>query len=127
MSVKPEIESERTPLDTFLLLVSIGLMLAGIGVFYYYETWAGYERWGAVIGGLLLGCFLAVQTHPGKAFWHFVMGSRVEIRKMVWPSKQETTQTTLMIIAVTIVLALVMWIMDYFLLQGTQWLTGQGG
>lgn len=127
MSVKPEIETKSTPLDTLMLLVSIAIMIGGIVAFYYFEAWPEWQRWAAVLGGLFVGALLAVQTHPGKSVWHFVQGSRIEVRKMVWPSKRETNQTTLMIIVVVIILGVIMWGMDAVLLMGTKFLTGQGG
>ena len=127
MSVKPEIETKSSPLDTLLLLVSIAVLISGIVAFYYFEAWPAWQRWAAVLGTAFAGVVLAVQTHPGKSAWHFVQGSRIELRKMVWPSKRETNQTTLMIIVVVIILGLIMWGMDSLLLMGTKFLTGQGG
>jgi preprotein translocase subunit SecE len=127
MSVKPEIETQSSPLDVVLLLISVALLTGGIAGFYYYDQYPGYMRWGGVIGSAFVAVMLAGQSHMGKSAWHFIMGSRIELRKVVWPSRTETTQTTIAIIFVVILLGLMLWGLDSLLLIGTKTLTGQGG
>ena len=64
----------------------------------------------AAIAGLV-----ALQTAKGAAFWELVKGSRTEIRKVVWPTRQETVQTTLIVVAFVLLVALVLWGLDSFL------------
>jgi preprotein translocase subunit SecE len=64
----------------------------------------------AAIAGLV-----ALQTAKGAAFWSLVKGSRTEIRKVVWPTRQETVQTTLIVVAFVLVVALILWGLDSFL------------
>ena len=59
--------------------------------------------------------FLAFQTAKGKAFAVLLKEARVEIRKVVWPTRQETTQTTLIVVAVVLVMALMLWGLDTLL------------
>ena len=127
MSVKPEIETQSSPLDTFLLLVGLALLVGGIAGFYYFQQYPDYMRWGGVIASAFVGVLIAGQSHMGKSAWHFIQGSRVELRKVVWPSRTETTQTTIAIIFIVFLLGLMLWGLDSLLLIGTKYLTGQGG
>ncbi|WP_371358307.1 preprotein translocase subunit SecE, partial [Salmonella sp. E393-2] len=71
-----------------------------------------------VLGILVLAviaAFLALQTAKGQAFFSPAKEARVEIRKVVWPSRQETTQTTLIVVAVVLVMALLLWGLDSLL------------
>jgi len=66
-------------------------------------------------------------TVPGKELWRFILGSRIEVRKMVWPNRQETMQTTLAVFVFVLVMGVFFWVLDMFLLWATRLLTGQGG
>ncbi|PID54710.1 MAG: preprotein translocase subunit SecE [Gammaproteobacteria bacterium] len=59
-----------------------------------------------------LAGFLALKTAKGESFWELIKGSRNEIRKVVWPTRQESTQTTLIVVAFVIVVALLLWGLD---------------
>jgi preprotein translocase subunit SecE len=71
-----------------------------------------------VIALLLLGAVaaaVALQTAQGVAFWELAKSARTEIRKVVWPTRQEATQTTLVVVAVVLVMALILWGLDSLL------------
>jgi preprotein translocase subunit SecE len=68
-----------------------------------------------------------MQTAPGRELWQFVTDSRMEVRKVVWPSRQETLQTTLVVAVMVVVLGLVLWLFDMILVGVLRFLTGQGG
>lgn len=59
--------------------------------------------------------FVALQTVKGGAFFALAKEARTEIRKVVWPTRQETTQTTLIVVAVVLVMALLLWGLDSLL------------
>ena len=63
----------------------------------------------------LVAAFVALQTVKGKAFWSLLKEARIEIRKVVWPNRTETTQTTLIVVAVVLVMALILWGLDTLL------------
>ena len=62
-----------------------------------------------------IGIVLALQTAQGLAFWELAKAARTEIRKVVWPTRQETTQTTLVVVGVVLVMALILWGLDTLL------------
>ena len=88
------------------------ILASGIAGFYYWSDESLLLR---VIGLLLLSAaalFVAVQTEKGRAAWDFVREAHTEVRKVVWPTRKETTQTTLIVIAMVGLVAIIMWILD---------------
>jgi preprotein translocase subunit SecE len=69
---------------------------------------------------------LIMTTAVGKSFLGFLRDSRVEVRKMVWPTRQETVQTTLIVVALVFLVGLLLWTLDAMLFWGISHLTGQG-
>ena len=63
----------------------------------------------------VVAAFIALQTAKGQAFFGLLKDARTEIRKVVWPTRQETTQTTLIVVAVVLVMALLLWGLDSLL------------
>jgi preprotein translocase subunit SecE len=125
MSVKAEVEGSG--MDTAKLAVSVALMVAGIYAFYYFEAYSALLR---VIGLLaVVGAAVAVayQTAIGRRIWQFSLDSRMEVRKVFWPSRQETIQTTLIVFAMVLVVGVVLWLFDMLLMTIVKALTGQGG
>jgi preprotein translocase subunit SecE len=125
MSVKAEVEGSG--MDTAKLAVSVALIVAGIYAFYYFEAYSALLR---VIGLLaVVGAAVAVayQTAIGRRIWQFSLDSRMEVRKVFWPSRQETIQTTLIVFAMVLVVGVVLWLFDMLLMTIVKALTGQGG
>lgn len=108
-------ESQSGNLDSLKWLVVVVLIVAGIGGNVYYADQSLLYR---VIGLLVLAiaaAFVAVQTVRGAAFWKLAKEARTEIRKVVWPTRQESTQTTLIVVAFVFVMALILWGLDTLL------------
>jgi preprotein translocase subunit SecE len=116
-----------TKLDWLKWLFVVALVIAGLGANYYYsqQPWPlrllGWLFLLAIVAGL------AFQTHQGKQLINFARESRMELRKVVWPTRQETIQTTLVIAAVVVILALILWLIDGALVSVIGWITGQRG
>ena len=127
MVAKTEIEVTNK-LDTVKLLLSIALLVAGIAGFYYYES----EGLGLIyrVLGLLLFVLIALgtvyTTNLGQSVVGFGRESRAEVRKVVWPTRQETIQTTMMVIVAVIVIGIFLWFIDMMLVNAVQYLTGRG-
>lgn len=108
------------------ILVGI-LLLGGLVLNYYFGQVAVAIQ---VIGWLVLIAAVAaigVTTEKGKALLEFARESRTELRKVVWPTRQETVNTTLLVIALVVVMSIFLWGIDSFLLWVVSWLTGQRG
>jgi len=113
--------------DWLKWLVVTGLLIAGITANYFYiqQPWPlRLLAWLALIG---IALFISSQTVKGKQFLSFAKESRNELRKVVWPTRQETIQTTLVIAAMVVVLALMLWAIDGVLVWSIGWMTGQRG
>ena len=113
-------------MDTVKLLIAAAVLVAGIGAYYYYEDQSLLLRVAGVLVALALGVVIALQSTQGQALWQFIQGSRVELRKVVWPTRQEAFQTTLTVIVFTLIMGTFFWLLDLLLLWGTRVLTGQG-
>jgi preprotein translocase subunit SecE len=100
--------------DTLLLLVSVIMLLAGIGAYYYYQDLAITPvRVVALIAVTLLASWVAAQSQKGGAFFRFLKEADIERRKVVWPTHQEAVQTSLMVIVVVIIISLFLAVVDW--------------
>lgn len=121
-------QTETSPgsvLDTVKLLIAAATLIGGLYAYYYFETeFAQAIRVLMVLGGTVAGIGIAMTSAQGQRLWHFIQGSRVEIRKVVWPTKQETTQTAIAVFVFTLVMMLFFWLLDSGLLWLTQKLVG---
>ena len=126
MVAKTEVEVTNK-LDTFKLLLAIVVLLAGIAGFYYYEAEGLLYRVLGLLAFVLIALGVVYTTNLGRSVVGFGREARAEVRKVVWPSRQETVQTTLMVIVAVIIIGIFLWLIDMVLVSAVQYLTGQGG
>jgi len=112
--------------DTVLLALSGIVLLAGIVAFYWFEDQALLVRVAMVIGALAVSLGLVWLSWYGRQFWQFALGSRVELRKVVWPDREETTKTTYVVFIFTGIMGVFFWALDWVLTWLTRTMTGQG-
>ncbi|VXB99520.1 MULTISPECIES: preprotein translocase subunit SecE [unclassified Pseudomonas] len=113
MNVKAEAKDSRFDLVKWLVVAA--LVVVGVVGNQYFSAEPVLYR---VLGLVALGAgaaFVAFQTARGQAFAVLLKEARVEIRKVVWPTRQETMQTTLIVVAVVLVMALLLWGLDSLL------------
>ncbi|HGM6543815.1 TPA: preprotein translocase subunit SecE [Pseudomonas aeruginosa] len=113
MNAKAEAKESRFDLLKWLL-VAVLVVVAVVGNQYFSAQPILYRVLGILVLAVI-AAFLALQTAKGQAFFSLTKEARVEIRKVVWPSRQETTQTTLIVVAVVLVMALLLWGLDSLL------------
>jgi len=112
--------------DRIKLLVAILLIAGGIGGFYVYSELSTLYR---VLGLLVVfgvAIAIALTTAIGKQSWGFLQDARTEVRKVVWPTRKETSQTTLLIMISVVIVGIMLWGLDSLLLWAVQLLTGHG-
>ena len=113
--------------DTAQLIAAILLVLGGIVAYYLLksrpEAWAS---WAAMFGGIVVGVLLFAFSGYGRRFWRFFLESRVELRKVFWPTRQETVTTTLVVLVFVVIAAVFFWLLDLGLASVTRFFTGQG-
>jgi preprotein translocase subunit SecE len=119
------VEQGASALDSAKLVLSILVLVGGIAAFYLLGDKPLVVRWLLVLGALVLGALVAMQSQYGRDFWLFVQTSRVELRKVVWPTRQETMQTTLVVFVFVLVSGVFFWLLDMVLAWATKQLTGQ--
>ena len=122
------VDTEKSSfIDTVKLLIAAGLLLGGLYSYYYYLQVSLPLRVLMVLGGLLVGTAIAMTSFQGKRLFSFIQSSRIEIRKVVWPTNQETSQTTMAVFVFTLVMGIFFWGLDSFLLWLTRTLVGSAG
>lgn len=112
-------------LDSPLLAAAVLLIVGGTFAYYYLDsTFAIGIRLAILVAAVAVALALGYQTQLGKGVWATILGSRVELRKVVWPSRQQSVQLTLMVAVVVLLTALFMWLVDTFLLFAVKFITG---
>ena len=100
------------PMNVVWWVVTIALVGAGVAGNMYYGDQSLLHR---VLGLVVLGAvaiFVALKTEQGAAFATLLKEARIEVRKVVWPTHQETTQTSLLVLALVLIAALILWGLD---------------
>jgi preprotein translocase subunit SecE len=113
--------------DTAKLVVAILLVIAGVAGYYVLGNQASWVRWLAVVVGLVLAAVVIALSRYGTALKQFMADSRIELRKIVWPNRQETGMTTLVVFVFMLIAGVFFWGLDVALAWATRALTGQGG
>ena len=126
MNAKTEVEGS-SGMDTAKLGLAAVILVAGIVGFYYLEAQPLWVRLLELLVVAAAAVFVAAQTAIGRTAWHFVVESRTEVRKVVWPTRQETLQTSLAIFVAVLLTALFLWGIDSILFWAVSALTNQGG
>ena len=121
-----QVQESATALDTAKLVAGAVVLTGGIVAFYMLSSLPIWLRWIMVLAALVLGALVSLQSQQGKLLWAFVQTSRVELRKVVWPTQQETTQVTIVVFVMVVVMSLFFWGLDTLLALLTRYLTGQG-
>ncbi len=113
--------------DNIKLGMSLIIAITAVAGFYIYAEQSLLLRVVGLLGAVAIAAAIAVQTEAGRGVWSFGRGATVEIRKVVWPSRKETVQTTLMVMIMVVIVGIILWIFDWFVSWGVGYLTGQGG
>ena len=109
------VENNAGSLDWLKWLVVAALLAGGVFANWYYQDEMLLLRVAGLLATAAVAILLALQTERGKAIWSLLKEARTEVRRVVWPTNQETTQTTLVVIAIVFVFALILWGLDSLL------------
>ena len=119
--------AEPAAADTAQLIAAIVLALGGVVAFYVLksrpEAWAS---WAALAGGIVLGVLVFAFSQYGRNFWQFVLEARVELRKVFWPTRKETLNTTVVVLVFVAIASTFFWLLDLTLAYVTKFFTSQG-
>jgi len=110
-----KVEDQQFRMDGLKWLLVILLIAVGVvGNSYFSDLAVLYRVLGLVAAGIV-AIFVAVNTSKGNALWTLLKEAQVEVRKVVWPTRQETNQTTMIVVAVVLFMAVVLWLLDTLL------------
>jgi preprotein translocase subunit SecE len=112
--------------DKIKIALAVLLVAAGLGGFYYFADSPTIVRLGSVLLGFAVAAFVFWTTVPGKHFYVYAQDSVAETRKVVWPTRKETIQTTAIVFAFVVIMALFLWAVDASLLFIVKKLMGTG-
>lgn len=115
MNTKVEQVGGNSAADIAKLVVALLILSAAIFAYYWYNEFQSWQRLLILLGGFAASGAIAYFTHSGRATRDFLSESLFELRKVVWPTRQETIQTTLVIFVVVIVLSLILGLIDLLL------------
>jgi preprotein translocase subunit SecE len=111
--------------DNALMILSIVALLAGVVAFYWYEENGLALRLAMVGSGVVVAVGLVWVSWYGREFWQFAQAARVELRKVVWPEREDTVRTTVLVIVFASLMGLFFWLLDLILTWLIRLLTGQ--
>ncbi len=106
------IETVGSVADKFKIVLACAVVVAGVAGFYIWSEQPTVVRVASVLAGLILGAVVAWFSEPGKRFFAFAREAVAETRKVVWPSRQETINTTAIVFAFVVVMAIFLWLTD---------------
>lgn len=125
MNTKVDTGTDR--FDNIKLLLAVLLLTGGIVAFYYFSDQMLVVRVLGLLAITGVALFIAAQSAMGKGVLGFISGAYSETQRVVWPTRAETVQTTLVVLVMVMVVGVALWLLDMLLLWAIQILTGQGG
>ncbi len=120
-------QTATTTIDKAKLALAAGVFLAGVVGFYLLEGQSDLIRVIGMVAVAAIAIAIAMTSEPGKNAWAFAQEARQELRRVVWPTRQESIQTTLIVLVMVFIVAVLLWLMDMFFMWGVGALVRPGG
>ena len=121
------VETTNDAMDTVKLSLALIITIAGLVGFYYFAEQSTLYRVLGLLAAIGVSVAIALQTDKGRQIWGYLQDAQIEVRKVVWPTRQETLQTTLIVILMVILVAIILWLLDMFLGWAIGSVMGHGG
>ena len=113
-------EHTTSGFDTVKLTTALLGLIAGVVGFYYFEDESQLLRVIGMLAVVAVAFLIVTTTNIGQRSLGFVRDARVEVRKVVWPTRQETTQTTIAVLIMVVLVAIMLWLFDMVLGWGVR-------
>ena len=113
--VSTSTETGQSVTDWFKWIIVTAIVVGGVFGNWYYQDQSLLYRVLALLALAAVAALVTFQTNQGKALWTLIKESRVEIRRVVWPNRQETTQTTFIVVVLVLAFSLILWGLDSLL------------
>lgn len=99
-------------IDRLKILAAVFLVVAGVAAFYTVDSTSQLLRVGLLVLSIILAVGVTLTSQPGQDAWSFAKGARGEFRKIVWPTRRDTVQSTLIVIIMVVLIGLFLWLLD---------------
>lgn len=119
-------ETKTSPIDSIKLGFALLIIVVSIAGYYYFAEHSKLMRVLGILAAVGVAIGIAYTTEMGRNVWSFLHDAQIEVRKVVWPTRQETIQTTMVVIFMVVLVGLFLWLLDMFLSWIVHLLTGQG-
>ena len=113
-------EQSSSGIDTVKLMLALLALIAGVVGFYYFADESQLLRVIGLLAIAVTAFFIVSTTEIGRRSLGFVRDARVEVRKVVWPTRTETTQTTIAVLIMVFLVAIMLWLIDMSLGWGVR-------
>ena len=110
-----EAAEQSSSTDNVKLILALLILVAGIAGFYYFADQAILYRVLGLLAFAVVAAAVALTSSKGKNLTSFMQSSKTEMRKMVWPTRTETVQTTLIVLVMVLIVSILLWLLDMFL------------
>jgi preprotein translocase subunit SecE len=120
-------ETRTSVFDIVKQVFSLVFVAVGVAAFYYFSEIQLIYRVLGLVTIVLVVMGMMLTTEVGRNVWNFILESKQEVRKVIWPNREETMRTTMLVFAMVFVVGLILWLLDMFLFWGVRLLTGQAG
>lgn len=110
-----KVDTAGSKLDSLKIFVALALVVAATAAFYIFSEQSQLLRVAGILVAMGIAAGITYTTEKGQQIWFFLQGAQIEVRKVVWPTREETVQTTLIVIIVVIFIAIFLWLLDLFL------------
>jgi len=112
-------DNQKQSLGQLNAVLAIAILIASIALFYLEPlTQVTLYKVLILLVGVVVAAFVFTQSLQGEKFIHFAKETRIELRKVVWPTREETLKTTGMIMVAVVIVAIFLWIVDAFFTWG---------
>ena len=113
--------------DTLKIIIALLIVISATAAFYIYPELSLVIRVLVIMAAMLVSAVIGLQTEKGRQIWSFIGETQIEVRKVVWPTREETVQTTLVVVLMVFFIALFLWLLDLFLGWSIGAIMGHGG
>ena len=112
-----QVETVGASADKAKVAVALALVLAGFGAYFILSSQSSYIRWGVLLAAVFAGIAVFMLSGAGRGLLSFAQDSEREMRKVVWPTRKETLQTTFFVFVFASLMSLFLWLVD----KGLEW------
>ncbi len=119
--MEEKIVTAKSKKDSFIWVFIVALIAAGVVASYYFRDYAWALRFMMWLALTTLVVVLVAFTSQGKRFWVFLNNAKLELKRVVWPTRDETIKTTAVVAALVFVMSIVLWVIDSILMWIFGW------